>query len=98
MADEAAAFVLHKPALMDELYCGLEDPEDVVRGRTADALEKVARERPDLLRAQIDGLIKTVESDPIPMVRWHIAMIFGHLACRGGTGGKDGTGAPGSTE
>jgi hypothetical protein len=49
MANEAAQFVLENPQIIDDLMVGLNEPDDVIRGRTADALEKVARERPDLL-------------------------------------------------
>lgn len=81
MANEAAGFVLQNPDLLDELFAGLRESDDVIRGRTADALEKVARARPDLLVDRLGELIAVVESDHLPMVRWHVAMILGHLAC-----------------
>lgn len=81
MANEAAEFVLQNPDLLDELFAGLRESDDVIRGRTADALEKVARARPDLLVDRLGELIAVVESDKLPMVRWHVAMILGHLAC-----------------
>lgn len=50
MANEAAQFVLDNPQVFENLFSGLPEPDDVVRGRTADALEKVSRGRPDLLK------------------------------------------------
>ncbi len=51
----------------------------MVRGRTADALEKIARSRPDLLIDHLAALIQLGRSDNVAMVRWHIAMLLGHL-------------------
>jgi len=81
MANEAADFVLQNPDLFDELFAGLSDSDDVIRGRATDVLEKVARARPDLLVDRLGDLIVVVERDKLPMVRWHGAMILGHLAC-----------------
>ena len=47
-ADQAAEAVLQHPALIGDLVAGLDSPEAVIRGHTADALEKIARSRPDL--------------------------------------------------
>jgi hypothetical protein len=80
LANEAANFVLLNPELIGELFLGLDDSDEVIRGRTADALEKVARSRPDLLIDRLDELISVAREDRVPMVGWHLAMIFGHLA------------------
>jgi hypothetical protein len=80
MANEAADFVLSNPAVFDELFEGLTVPDDVVRGRTADALEKIARTWPDPFRARIPKLIQIAKRDDVAMVKMHIAMLFGHLA------------------
>lgn len=78
-ASEVAAFVLANPRVFDDLLVGLSVSDDVVRGRTSDALEKIARSRPDLLVDHLDMLIQVAERDPVPMVRMHMAMIFGHM-------------------
>ena len=62
-ASEVAAFVLANPQVFDDLLDGLTISDDVVRGRTADALEKVARSRPDLLNEHLDLLIQVAERD-----------------------------------
>ncbi|MFN2190496.1 MAG: hypothetical protein ACK2T3_17160 [Candidatus Promineifilaceae bacterium] len=80
MADEVVRIVRRNPALFGDLYAGLAEEDDVVRGRTADALEKIARSRPDLFLERYHDLIHTALVDPVAMVRWHIAMILGHLA------------------
>jgi hypothetical protein len=80
MSNEAADFVLKNPELFDELFEGLSVSDDVVRGRTADALEKVSRVKPDLLIGRLPKLIQVAEEDHVPMVKMHLAMIFGHLA------------------
>ena len=80
LADEVSTAVLQSPGLFDDLYAGLSEPDDVVRGRTADALEKISRQRPDLIAAHLPELIDLSKSDRVPMVKMHLAMIFGHLA------------------
>ena len=80
MSNEAAEFVLKNPELFDELFEGLSVSDDVVRGRTADALEKISRTRPDMLVDRLPKLLQVAEEDQVPMVKMHLAMIFGHLA------------------
>lgn len=80
LANEAARFILQNPDLLGDLLAGLNDPDEVIRGHAADALEKVARVRPDLFAGHLTELVLIAESDSVAMVRWHIAMIFGHLA------------------
>jgi len=80
LADEVAAAVLKSPDLFDDLYAGLSESDDVIRGRTADALEKISRQRPDLIAAHLPEVIDLSRSDQVPMVKMHLAMIFGHLA------------------
>ena len=80
LADEVAAEVLKSPDLFDDLYAGLSESDDVIRKRTADALEKISRQRPDLIAAHLPEVIDLSRSDQVPMVKMHLAMIFGHLA------------------
>lgn len=69
----------HDPSLLPEIVAGLDDRRDVVRGRAADVLEKFARQKPDMLTAYLSPLIGAMDQDPVPMVRWHLAMLLGYL-------------------
>jgi hypothetical protein len=80
MSNEVVDIVLSNIELFDDLYEGLGMTDDVVRGRAADAIEKVARSRPDLLVGHMSELIRLASSDSVAMVRWHMAMILGYLA------------------
>jgi HEAT repeat protein len=80
MSSEVAAIVLKNPDLFDDLFEGLNEPDDVIRGRVADALEKVSRSRPDLLADHVSELIEVARNDSVVMVKMHLAMILGHLA------------------
>jgi hypothetical protein len=80
MSSEVAAIVLKNPDLFDDLFEGLNEPDDVIRGRVADALEKVSRSRPDLLADHVSELIEVARNDSMAMVKMHLAMILGHLA------------------
>lgn len=78
--DEVADEVTQNPALYPLLLEGLDEENDVVRGRTAHALERVSRTRPELLLPYLSQLIVLSFEDELPMVRWHLAMIFGNLS------------------
>lgn len=83
MSNEIAEFILENPQLLDELIEGLNSSNDVIRGRTADALEKIAREKPELFVARLSELIQVVTNDNLPMVKMHLAMMLGHLVVCG---------------
>jgi HEAT repeat protein len=79
MSNEAAEFILENPQLFDELFDGLKSENDVIRSRTADALEKVARGKPELFINRLPELINSAKNDQVAMVKMHLAMILGHL-------------------
>jgi HEAT repeat protein len=78
-ANEAADRVLAQPQLIDQLVEGLSASEDVIRARTAHALERISRSQPELVHQLLPQFKKMALSDPVPMVKWHMAMIFGNL-------------------
>lgn len=80
LSNEVVAIVLQQPDLMADLIEGLDHQDDVVRGHTADALEKIGRSHPELLEGYTPKLLACMQTDPVAMVRMHLAMIFGHLA------------------
>jgi len=49
-ADEVAAAVLQSPKLFPQLMTGLWSTDSLVKMRAADAVEKISREKPELLR------------------------------------------------
>jgi HEAT repeat protein len=77
---EVVRFVLDHPELLPDLMQGLLVEDDIVRGRAADAIEHIAREIPEDLLPNFAMIKEAMLSDPIPMVRWHLAMVLGHLA------------------
>jgi hypothetical protein len=80
LSTEVAEFVLANPELVDELVEGLDESQDLIRGRTADALEKIARVNPELIAPFLPGLLAAARDDSVPMVKMHVAMLLGHLA------------------
>jgi HEAT repeat protein len=78
-ANEVADVVLAVPELLEQLLAGLDHEEDVVRGRTAHALERISRSRPDLLSQHLTTLLLAA-GDDLPVVRWHVAMTLANLA------------------
>ena len=79
LSNEVADIVLANDALFDDLFDGLVEENDVVRGRASDALEKIARSQPDLFVNRLPELVSAGKTDAVAMVRWHMAMILGHL-------------------
>ena len=80
LSEEVVCFILQNPGLIGDLVQGLEHDDDVVRGRAADAIEHVARELPEELTPYQSVIEKGLREDPIAMVRWHLAMVLGHMA------------------
>lgn len=79
-ADEAVRFIQQNPGLAGDLLAMLDHPDPVVRAHGADALEKLARTRPDLIKPALGRLIAVTERPEPAAVRMHMAMMLGHLA------------------
>lgn len=79
MANEVVRLVRENPFLVNELIEGMTAKDDVVRGRSADVLEKLTRDHPEYVQSELDLIIRLALNDPVPMVRWHAAMILTNL-------------------
>ncbi|MGD8603346.1 MAG: hypothetical protein PVF49_02120 [Anaerolineales bacterium] len=79
-SDQVVDFVRQHPELISDLVVSLEAEEDVVRGRGADALEKLGRTEPEALIDDLALFLLKAKTDPVAMVRWHLAMLLGHLS------------------
>jgi len=80
---QVAALVIENPDLLPELLEALAGGEDIVRGHAADALERVSRVHPVSVSNHLDPLLSQATGDPLPMVRWHLAMLLGNLGISG---------------
>lgn len=78
-ANDVAEKVMKTPLLLPLLIEGLTEADDVVRGRTAHAVEKISRKMPEVVQPYTDILIALALKDELPMVKWHLAMIFGNI-------------------
>jgi HEAT repeat protein len=79
-ADEVAQEVLSAPEQVGMLVEGLEHELAVVRMRAADALEKVSRQRPEVLLPFKTRLLEHGARAEQQEVRWHLAQIIPRLA------------------
>lgn len=79
-ANEVARIVTEHPALLPELIDALDSCDPSVRGHAADALEKVSRSCPSEVAVFLSSIVRAAQNDNIAMVRWHLAMILGHLS------------------
>jgi hypothetical protein len=80
LSAEVIRFVLEDPSLVGDLMSGLTVESDVIRGRAADAIEHIARAIPVKLLPYREAIEHALIDDPVPMVRWHMAMVMGHMA------------------
>ena len=78
-ADEVAAEVVAAPELFPALMEAVEHPDDVVRMRASDAVEKVTRSEPGLLGGYEPLILDTLAQIPQQEVRWHMAQIIPRL-------------------
>ena len=75
MADK----VVRHPHLFNQLVGGLSESDDVIRARTAYALERISRTHPKMVLRFLAQFIELAIDDDVPMVKWHLAMMFGNL-------------------
>jgi len=83
-AGEAAALALEQPERLSALLELLWDSDQIVRMRAADALEKVSRERIDLLQAYKGELLGLMAETQQQEMRWHLAAIVPRLELSAG--------------
>jgi hypothetical protein len=79
-ADQVAEIVLENPGSFDDLFEGIDEQQDLIRGRAAHSLEKVSHTNPELFLPRIEQLLEAARYENLPMARWHYAMIFANLA------------------
>jgi HEAT repeat protein len=83
LAPQVAALVDENPVLLPDLLDALANGSDIARGHAADALERVSRLHPAWISSYLDQLLSQATGDPVPMVRWHLAMLLGNLGIGG---------------
>ena len=79
-ANDVVQIINNNPEKIDDLLACLENPDKVVRGHAADAIEKIGREKPEIYLPHMHILLERAIQDHLSMVQWHLAMLFGHLA------------------
>ena len=67
------------PSRIGELIDCCSAADAVVRMRAADALEKFARERPELLASLVDRLDAELAASTQPSIQWHLAQLWGQV-------------------
>ena len=77
--DEVVYAVRKEPDLFNDLVPGLFDEDPVVRMRTADAMEKLTLDNPELLRPFKGKLLRLAKETPQQELRWHLAQMIPRL-------------------
>jgi len=78
-ANEVARAVEDNPALFETIFSGLTDDDPIVRMRSADAIEKVTQNKPDLLSGYTSKVIAMLTTSNQQEVCWHMAQISPRL-------------------
>jgi hypothetical protein len=76
---EVVDSVLAEHARLEELFATMADPDEVVRLRVGDALEKVCRKQPGWFVVHAERLLGDLGQIEQPSVRWHVAQILQRL-------------------
>lgn len=79
-ADQVVEVVRRNPRLLPDVVVALKSPRAATRGHAADALEKIGREHPQDLARFLAVFLGALRADEVAMVRWHMAMLLGHLS------------------
>lgn len=82
-AGEVAAEAIADPTLVPLLVDLLRGDDSLIRMRAADALEKVSRDRPEMVAPFADTLVREIGPHPQQEIRWHIAVMLPRLALAG---------------
>ncbi len=82
-ADEVVDIVLSSPSQFDEVFAGILSDDSLIRMRCADAVEKIAKKRPDLLAPFKERLIEDVALIDQQEVQWHLAQMMAYLDYNG---------------
>ncbi|HEY0701489.1 MAG TPA: hypothetical protein VGD60_01870 [Candidatus Acidoferrales bacterium] len=83
-ANEVAAEVLAHPRLFRHLFAGLTSADEVLRMRSADAIEKITIQRPDLLAPFKKKFLAIANETQQQELRWHAAIILPRLKLTAG--------------
>jgi len=78
-SDAVAREVSWNASLFGDLFAGLFADDPVIRVRAADAMEKVTRDRPELLQPFKRQLLGAVSALKDKEVRWHVAQMLPRL-------------------
>ena len=76
---EVVNLVLANRSRLEGLFVAVGDPDQLVRLRVGDALEKICREQPEWFVPHLDRLIDDVGRIEQPSIQWHVAQMLDHL-------------------
>jgi len=78
-SNKVIAQVLKNPNLFTELFSGLTSNDPLVRMRAADAVEKISRQKPSLLKPHKKELLKILSKTDEQEVAWHCSLMAPRL-------------------
>lgn len=79
-SDEVVQIILRQPEKFDELFQGLYELDPIIRMRTADAIEKITINKPNLLIPYKQKILDLINKVDQIEVQWHFAQIIPRLS------------------
>ncbi len=79
-ANDVAGQIIEQPVLLRDLIAGFDSENEIIRMRTAHAVEVISRNNGDLLAGYKPRLIECIKNDSLPETRWHLAQVFGNIS------------------
>ena len=77
--NEVVQQILDNPQLFPDVFEGLTSDEPIIRMRSADVIEKVAKQHPEYLQPFKSQLINEISRIDQKEVQWHVAQMFAYL-------------------
>lgn len=78
-SNNAVRAVIRNPGLFSELFAGLLQNDPIIRMRTADAVEKITKQKPELLQKYKKQVLNIVAHIEQQEVQWHVAQMIPRL-------------------
>lgn len=78
-SNEVVRAVIRNPRLFSELFAGLLQDDPIIRMRTADAVEKITVQKPELLQKYKKQILNQIAEIKQQEVQWHVAQMIPRL-------------------
>jgi len=87
-ANKIAKSIENNQSLFDDIFKGIFENDPIIRMRSADAIEKVSKKYPELLKKHKNKILNNLRNFEQQEVKWHIALMISYLKFSDSEAGK----------